>query len=313
MSCECFLASVGYCALGLIVYKIVAALYNILWPYVIASSVDLHSKAGAKWAVVTGATDGIGKAYAYEMARKGFNVYLVSRTQSKLSEVQKDIMEKYSKVEVKTFAFDFCVGSIEAYAPLLKALDEVEVGILVNNVGMSYEYPEVHGMENGGLERIANITIINTLPTTVLCASLIKQMLPRKKGIIINVSSSAGENRMAFWAVYSASKKYVTWLTHILRMEYVDSGLTIQTVCPMMVATNMSKVRKTSFFIPGAEQFVASAVNSIGLVSETTGFLAHQIQIEVIKLLPTPLRDILITKYTSALRTAALKKRAKSQ
>lgn len=313
MSCECFLASVGYCALGLIVYKIVAALYNILWPYVIASSVDLHSKAGAKWAVVTGATDGIGKAYAYEMARKGFNVYLVSRTQSKLSEVQKDIMEKYSKVEVKTFAFDFCVGSIEAYAPLLKALDEVEVGILVNNVGMSYEYPEAFHNIEGGLERIANITIINTLPTTVLCASLIKQMLPRKKGIIINVSSSAGENRMAFWAVYSASKKYVTWLTHILRMEYVDSGLTIQTVCPMMVATNMSKVRKTSFFIPGAEQFVASAVNSIGLVSETTGFLAHQIQIEVIKLLPTPLRDILITKYTSALRTAALKKRAKSQ
>ncbi|KAJ1345856.1 hypothetical protein KIN20_000482 [Parelaphostrongylus tenuis] len=228
MSCECFLISAGYIALGLLAYKIGAALYNILWPYLIASPVDLHSKAGAKWAVITGATDGIGKAYAYEMARKGFNVFIVSRTQSKLDEVQKDIIEKYSKVQVKTFAFDFCAGSMEAYSPLLKALDEIEVGILVNNVGMSYEYPEAIHTVEGGLQRVGNITVINTLPTTVLCASVIKQMLPRKKGIIINVSSSAGENPMAFWAVYCASKKYVTWLTQILRMEYGELGLTIQ-------------------------------------------------------------------------------------
>lgn len=48
--------------------------------------------------VVTGATDGIGKAYAYELAGKGFNVYLISRTQSKLEEVQHDILQKFNKV-----------------------------------------------------------------------------------------------------------------------------------------------------------------------------------------------------------------------
>lgn len=313
MSCDCLLLSAGYCALGLLVYKIGLALYNILWPYVIGTPVDLHSKAGAKWAVVTGATDGIGKAYAYKLAQNGFNVYIVSRTQSKLDEVQKDMVEKYNKIEVKTFAFDFSVGSVEAYTPLLKALNEVEVGILVNNVGMSHKYPETFHITDGGLERIRDITIINTLPVTVLCASLIKQMLPRKKGIIINVSSSAGLHEMSLWAVYSASKKYVMWLSQILRMEYAVEGLTIQTIFPMMVSTNMSKVRKTSFFIPSATQFVASAMKTIGLVGETTGFLPHQIQVEVMNLIPAPLANIILTKYSSTLRDAAVAKKAKNQ
>ncbi|KJH49053.1 oxidoreductase, short chain dehydrogenase/reductase family protein [Dictyocaulus viviparus] len=279
MSCDCLVVSAGYCALAFIAYKIAVALYNVLWPYVIATPLDLHAVAGGKWAVITGATDGIGKAYAYEMARKGFNIFAVSRTQSKLDEIEKDIREKYSKVEVKTFAFNFCVGSVDAYAPLLDALNEVEVGVLVNNVGMSYEYPEVLHNVEGGLKRIGDITTINTLPNTILCSSLIKQMLPRKKGIIVNISSSAANNHMALWAVYSATKKYVTWLSKILRMEYSDSGLIIQTISPMMVATKMSKVRKTSFFTPNAEQFVASAARSIGLTDETTGFLSHQLQV----------------------------------
>lgn len=71
-------------------------------------------------------------------------------------------------------------------------------------------------------------------------------MTDRKKGIIVNVASSAAYNPMALWAVYSATKKYVTWFTSILRREYENSGIIIQTVCPMMVATKMSKV---SFFL----------------------------------------------------------------
>ncbi|VDM78793.1 unnamed protein product [Strongylus vulgaris] len=221
MSCDCLFISAGYCALAYFVYKIGLAVYNILWPYIIGTPVDLLALAGAKWAgrilfllfiyhitqtilsifqlikvvklellfgpctvlcsfgddrvaktfdilVITGATDGIGKAYAFELAKKGFNIFLVSRTQSKLDEVQKEIREKYSKVDVKTFAFDFCNGSVEAYKPLREALNGVEVGVLINNVGMSYEYPErLHKVE-GGVERLGAIATINTLPPTIV-------------------------------------------------------------------------------------------------------------------------------------------------
>ncbi|VDP32204.1 unnamed protein product [Heligmosomoides polygyrus] len=257
--------------------------------------------------VVTGATDGIGKAYAYELAGKGFNVYLISRTQSKLEEVQHDILQKFNKISVKTFAFDFCVGSVDSYSSLLNALNEVDVGVLVNNVGMSYEYPEALHDVDGGVQRIGAITVINTLPPTVLSAHIIKQMLPRNKGVVINVASAAAYNHMALWAVYSATKKYVVWLTEILRMEYADTGLTIQTVCPMMVATKMSKVRRTSFFTPNAEIFAASAIRSIGLVDETTGFLSHQIQVTKIN------SKLPISLFYMATRKAALKKKAKAQ
>ncbi|XGW15969.1 hypothetical protein V3C99_001435 [Haemonchus contortus] len=313
MGCDCLLVSVGYCALGFVAYKLVTLVYNIIYPYLIGAPIDLHATAGAKWAVVTGATDGIGKAYAYELASKGFNIYLVSRTQSKLDEVEKDLCQKYNKVSVKTIAFDFCAGSVDAYKPLLEALDKVDVGILVNNVGMSYEYPEILHEIEGGLQRIGNITTINTLPTTILTAHVIKQMLPRKKGIIVNVSSAACYNHMALWAVYSATKKYVTWLSQILRMEYADKGITIQTICPMMVATKMSKVRKTSFFVPNGEVFAKSAVRSIGLIEETSGCLSHQIQVEVSNLIPAVVLNKVITNFSKGTRQAALRKKAKAQ
>ncbi|KAJ1345857.1 hypothetical protein KIN20_000483 [Parelaphostrongylus tenuis] len=81
----------------------------------------------------------------------------------------------------------------------------------------------------------------------------------------------------------------------------------------MTILQIIAKVRKTSFFIPSAERFVVSALKTVGLIGETTGFLSHQLQVEMIKFIPAPLRDILITKYTTALRQAALKKKAKSQ
>lgn len=128
----------------------------------------LNFKQKIHFSVVTGATDGIGKAYAFELARRGFNVLLVSRTQSKLDETKKEILEKYSSIEVRTAAFDFTNAAPSAYKDLLATLNQVEIGVLINNVGMSYEYPDVLHKVDGGIERLANITTINTLPPTLV-------------------------------------------------------------------------------------------------------------------------------------------------
>lgn len=68
-------------------------------------------------------------------------------------------------------------------------------------------------------------------------------------------------------------------MSSILRKEYADTNIYIQTVCPMMVATKMAKIRRSSFFTPSPEKFAIEAVRSIGLTDETTGCLAHQIQV----------------------------------
>ncbi|CCD66337.1 Very-long-chain 3-oxooacyl-coA reductase let-767 [Caenorhabditis elegans] len=316
MACQCFLVGAGYVALAAVAYRLLTIFSNILGPYVLLSPIDLKKRAGASWAVVTGATDGIGKAYAFELARRGFNVLLVSRTQSKLDETKKEILEKYSSIEVRTAAFDFTNAAPSAYKDLLATLNQVEIGVLINNVGMSYEYPDVLHKVDGGIERLANITTINTLPPTLLSAGILPQMVARKAGVIVNVGSSAGANQMALWAVYSATKKYVSWLTAILRKEYEHQGITVQTIAPMMVATKMSKVKRTSFFTPDGAVFAKSALNTVGNTSDTTGYITHQLQLELMDLIPTFIRDKILTNMSVGTRAAALRKKereAKSQ
>ncbi|CAI5444233.1 unnamed protein product [Caenorhabditis angaria] len=316
MGCQCALVSAGYLAIFAVAYRLLTSIWNIVGPYVLFSPIDLKKRAGAGWAVVTGATDGIGKAYAFELARRGFNVFLVSRTQSKLDETKKEILEKYQNIEIRTYSYDFTNAAVSGYQDLLAELNQVEIGVLINNVGLSYEYPEVLHKVDGGIERLANITTINTLPPTLLSAGILPQMVERKAGVIVNVGSSAGANQMTLWAVYSATKKYVSWLSGILRKEYESHGITIQTIAPMMVATKMSKVKKTSFFTPNGEQFVKSALNTIGNAADTTGYISHQLQLEVMDLIPEFIRDKILTNMSFGTRKAALRKRereAKSQ
>ncbi|UMM22017.1 hypothetical protein L5515_003449 [Caenorhabditis briggsae] len=309
MACQCFLVGAGYLALAAVAYRILTIFSNILGPYVLLSPIDLKKRAGASWAVITGATDGIGKAYAFELARRGFNVFIVSRTQSKLDETKKEILEKYPNIEVRTAAYDFTNAAPSGYKNLLETLNKVEIGVLVNNVGLSYEYPDVLHKVDGGIERLANITTINTLPPTLLSAGILPQMVARKAGVIVNVGSSASANQMALWAVYSATKKYVSWLTAILRKEYEHQGITIQTIAPMMVATKMSKVKRTSFFTPDGATFAKSALNTVGNSSDTTGYITHQLQLEVMDLIPTFIRDKILTNMSVGTRAAALRKK----
>lgn len=115
---------------------------------------------------------------------------------------------------------------------------------------------------------------------------------------------------IVFEKLTSFFQKYVNWLSAILRKEYGSTGITIQTVCPMMVATKMSKVRKSSLFVPTAQQFARSAVNSIGLVDETTGCLIHEAQCTVLfGLLPKFIVDKFANQNSIATRSRALKKK----
>ena len=90
--------------------------------------------------MVTGASDGIGKAYAEQLAKKGFNIVLISRTPSKLEEFAVGIEEKY-KVETEVLSVDFSSNDWGWYEVIREVLSDLEVAVLVNNVGMSYPTP----------------------------------------------------------------------------------------------------------------------------------------------------------------------------
>ncbi|EFO24444.2 hypothetical protein LOAG_04043 [Loa loa] len=311
MVCECALVALGWVFLLYLLYHLATVLYNLIYPFFIASPINLHKAAGGDWAVVTGSTDGIGKAYAFELARHGFSIILISRTQSKLNAVKEEL-EKECGVEVRTIAFDFTSGSVNEYEKtVLSLLRELNIGILVNNVGVSFSYPEIIYKAEGGLQRLADIDIVNTLPVTLLSAAVLPQMVERNSGIIVNISSAAAYSPVSLLSVYSASKKYVTWFSNILQKEYAETNIIIQTVCPLLVTTKMSKVSRASFFFVTAEDFVKNAIQTIGVVSETTGCFPHQLQAEIIKNLPEWIVVPYLSQKTELVRKKALAKKAR--
>lgn len=150
-----------------------------------------------RWAVVTGATDGIGKAYAMELAKKGLDVVIIARSADKLKATADEISTKTNKT-VKTIVADFSkpeggalYDSIEKQLKAIVGSDGV--GVLVNNVGVSYPSALFfHELERYAPNRTQELIDINIVALTKMTQLVLPGMLEKKKGAIINLSSAAG-------------------------------------------------------------------------------------------------------------------------
>ncbi|XP_075423352.1 very-long-chain 3-oxoacyl-CoA reductase isoform X2 [Ascaphus truei] len=274
--------------------------------WVLGSGAQVGPRLG-KWAVVTGATDGIGKAYAEELARRGMGIVLISRSPEKLDVVAREIREKF-KVETKTIEADFGKPE-EIYKRIQAGLEGLEIGVLVNNVGMSYNYPEyfldIADLETT-LDKLININITSVCKMTRL---ILPGMLERSKGVILNISSASGMYPVPLLTVYSATKAFVDFFSRGLHAEYKSKGITMQSVLPFFVATKMSKIRKPTWDTPSPEAYVRSALNTVGLQSQTNGYLPHAIMGWVTtSFLPIATSINLAMKMNKGLRARYLKR-----
>lgn len=274
------LASVGcmliLCLLADSLWNLFYGVKAHLLPYFQPTSVDLTKKFGS-WAVVTGSTDGIGKAYALELARRGVNIVLISRTQQKLDEVAAEIESKF-RVKTKTIAADFSKGQ-PVFDVIEEELRDIPVGILVNNVGRQYTYPMYLG--EVPQQELWDILNINIGATTMMTRLVLPQMQKRKRGAIVNVSSGSELQPLPLMTVYAASKVFVKSFSDALRYEYQRDGITVQHLSPLFVNTKMNafshRLQETSLFVPDAT-YSHNAVNTLGKVNTTTGYWAHGLQ-----------------------------------
>ncbi|KAI1292474.1 hypothetical protein EDD11_008724 [Mortierella claussenii] len=214
------------------------------------------------WAVITGATDGIGKEFAFQLAEKKLNIVLVSRTESKLKAIAEELEQKYN-IETKHYAMDFTKGADSDYQGLQQLIAPIEVTVLVNNVGTNHEIPTPFEQET---DKVLNdIVEVNINAAMRMTKIVVPQMVARKNGLIINLGSFAGLVPTPFLSVYSGSKAFLSSWSQAIGAELAPKGVHVQNVNTYFVVSAMSKIRRASMLIPLPKPYVRSVLGKLGI------------------------------------------------
>lgn len=238
--------------------------------------------------MVTGATDGIGKAYAMELARQGLNVLLIARSDERLTETAKEIKGKYP-VTVDQLKVDFSSFDVAAREMVKEKVMSLDVGILINNVGLSYPYTKYfHELKD---QEVADIMEVNMCSMTWMSRIVLGDesgpgMLSRRRGAIINTSSGSARATSPLLAEYSAAKAYVERFSMGLGAELESKGVHVQAQTPLYVTTKMAKIRKSSMSVPSPESYVECAARQIGYEAVISPWWAHSLQLYLLACLP---------------------------
>ncbi|KAF6760181.1 3-ketoacyl-CoA reductase [Ephemerocybe angulata] len=220
-------------------------------------------KFGAKkgaWAVVTGATDGIGKEFAGQLAKAGFNVLLVARNTALLSSVGEEIQQKY-KVQTQSHSVDFAKSGDAEYEAFEKAVAGLDVGVLVNNVGKSHSMPV--NFVDTPQDELKDIPAINVDATIRVTHAILPGMVQRKRGLILNVGSFAGAFGSPMLAVYSATKAFLSTFSDALGAEVKKDGIIVEHLNTYFVVSKLSKIRRPTALIPTPAPFVRSVLSKV--------------------------------------------------
>ncbi len=195
-----------------------------------------------KWALITGASSGIGWATAKALAVQGYNLYLLGRRESRLQDLQKEL-QKINSVESRLGAFD--INDEEARSSFFKKEAEslMNMDLLVNNAGLA---KGTEKLQDGRIEDWDLMIDTNVKSLLRLTRAVLPGMIERRSGHVVNIGSVAGRWTYPGGAVYSATKFAVRALTEGLRMDLQGTGVRVTNIEPGMVQTEFSRVRFAS-------------------------------------------------------------------
>jgi NAD(P)-dependent dehydrogenase (short-subunit alcohol dehydrogenase family) len=176
-------------------------------------------------AVITGGANGIGLATAHQLAKDGYDLFLIDKDLSNL-EIAKDLLSVHNR-KVEILNIDLSDGE-KVLSELGKKFSEFEVDALVNNAGIGF----ARTVEQTTLEEWDLTFDVNIKATFLMCKLIVPQMVARKKGEIVNVASAGAlvglKNRVA----YCASKAAVVGLTRCIAADHALDGIRINAIAP---------------------------------------------------------------------------------
>ena len=184
-------------------------------------------------ALITGASAGIGREFARELASRARTLVLVARREERLNELRNELRNRNSQLNVHVRVVDLCHKlQINELVPWLEQ-NKIDIDFLINNAGLG----DVGPFATSPPARNDEMLQVNIVALTTLTRALLPQMISRKRGAILNVSSSAGFLPIPEFNVYAATKAYVSSFTESLRAELRGTGVTVTALCPGPVHT----------------------------------------------------------------------------
>jgi len=261
---------------------------------------EIRWKEMGSWAVVAGASYGIGGEYAKELAKRGMNVLIIGHDEAGLKEVETSIKRSCS-VKVKVLKADFSDGMV-GFNAAKDAMEGLDIGVLINTAALDLPCGTFDMMDGGDMKRLIDV---NCGTPTVMMSFVLPKMLKKRKGVIINFGSFVGEANCPRPTVYPSTKTFCHKLTRDLQVCYQNSGVIFQTVMPGVVGSPMAYNLPESLLIPKPESYTKSLIKTVGWVDETCGYIPHDIQLATMKALNFIFGDFSYLSYYPVYHTKA--------
>ena len=187
-------------------------------------------------AVITGASAGIGRELARQLAVRAKLLVLVARRRDRLEQLRTELVARNPALRVEIRQAD--LSNLEQTMQLAALLTNEPIDFLINNAGVGD-----HGsFATADPIHVNEQVLVNVLALTALTRALLPRMIAQKRGAILNVSSSAGFLPLRGIAAYAATKAYVTSFSEAIRAETRGCGITVTALCPGPVDTEFAEV-----------------------------------------------------------------------
>jgi short-subunit dehydrogenase len=189
-------------------------------------------------ALITGASAGIGREFAHQLAPRAGSIVLVARRVDRLEQIRDELTARNPNLNVHVHAADLSQqDDMSRLADWLER-EQIPINLLINNAGLG-DRGEFATSEP---TRVGDMLAVNIVALTLLTRRLLPQMIAAKGGAILNVSSCASFLPMRGFAVYAATKAYVTSFSEALRMELRGTGVSVTALCPGPVHTEFDSI-----------------------------------------------------------------------
>ncbi|XP_072542481.1 inactive hydroxysteroid dehydrogenase-like protein 1 [Salminus brasiliensis] len=287
-SCNCYmetLALVGALYTASKAVVLVRDCYSLIRLHFIPRFVnprDLVHQYG-KWAIISGASEAIARAYAGELARHGVCIILISPDVRSVNDVAKSISEVHG-VEAVLVEADFTRGPAVC-KPIKDAIGDKDIGFVVNCLDSSLDVSrDFLDLSESTVWHILN----NNITTATLVTRLaLPSMAERQRGAVVNISYGGCSRPSPRKAVLSASMAFLDHFSRTLHYEYGHRGIFVQSLVPCRVASQGEEDRSgAGWLVPQPQVYARHALSTLGVSHRTTGYWPHTLQFRLVQCIP---------------------------